>query len=154
VPEVAATIALADALWVSRYRKLADGENGLVGEVLARARPQVMRLAMVYALMDGSELITLDHLNAAFAVWEYARASAVVLFGDALGDPIADRIVRALRAEQGMDRTQIRDLFSRHAKADSIDLALALLKEKGLVAMQKLDTEGRSIEFWTATKAT
>ena len=92
--------------------------------------------------------------NAAFAVWEYARASAVVLFGDALGDPIAGRILRALRAEQGMDRTQIRDLFSRHAKADSIDLALALLREKGLAAMQKLDTEGRSIEFWTATKAT
>jgi hypothetical protein len=145
----------AEKLWASKYRRLADGEDGLVGEVLARGRPQVMRLALVFALLDRSKVIAVAHMKAAFAVWDYCRESAYVLFGDALGDPIADAILRALREQEGMDRTQIRDLFHRHAKAESINLALATLKAKGLATTETIPSNGgRTTEFWTATKAT
>jgi hypothetical protein len=41
------------------------------------------------------------------AVWAYCEASALRIFGDSLGDPVADDILRALRQSggNGMTRT-------------------------------------------------
>ena len=81
---------------------------------------------MVYALLDNSTHIDEAHLKAGLAVWEYCEASAVHIFGDALGDPIADDILRALQqaGSAGMTRTAIRDLFGRHRSADRIERRL------------------------------
>ena len=54
------------------------------------------------------------HLRAALACWAYAERSARFIFGDTLGDPVADEILRALRQQPaGMTRNEIRDLFDR-----------------------------------------
>jgi hypothetical protein len=42
---------------------------------------------LVYALLDGYDLMTRRHLEAALAVWGYCLESARRVFGDALGDP-------------------------------------------------------------------
>ena len=66
------------------------------------------------------------HLLAALAVWDYCEASARFIFGDALGDPVADEILRALRqaGEEGMTRTAIREnLFQRNMPARRIQRA-------------------------------
>ena len=47
---------------------------------------------LIYALLDLSEHIGLEHLDAALAVWRYSAASARWIFGDALGDPTADEL--------------------------------------------------------------
>ena len=67
---------------------------------------------MTYALLDVNK----THIEAGLAVWEYCEASACNIFGNALGDPVADEIDAALRQadERGMSRTDIRDLFGRH----------------------------------------
>src|SRR5262249_18337485 len=66
--------------------------------------------------------IDAPHLKAALAVWEYCESSAAFIFGDLLGDPVADEIARALQhaGPVGMTRTHIRDLFGRHRSADRI----------------------------------
>jgi hypothetical protein len=64
----------------------------------------------------GECLRTIEpHLRAALAAWEYCEASAAHIFGNSLGDPIADEIERALKQQfsEGMTRTAIRDLFKR-----------------------------------------
>ena len=57
---------------------------------------------------DGhsSKIIEAELLLATFAIWEYSKDSARYIFGDALGDPVADRILAALKeAPRGMTRT-------------------------------------------------
>ena len=86
----------ARPLWVERYPSLSEGAPGLLGAVTSRSEAQVLRLACVYALMDSSVAIELEHLKAALAVWDYAEASARYIFGDATGDPVADSIEEML----------------------------------------------------------
>src|SRR6185295_14596869 len=117
---------------------------GLLGAVTARGEAQVMRLALVYALLDQSPVIRVEHLRAALAVWEYAETSAEFIFGDRLGDPIADAILTALRQDPlGMTRTEIRDLFGRNQSADRIEIALLRLSEAGKVTSRREETGGR-----------
>jgi len=100
----------ADA-WKAVYEPLSAGKPGLLGAVTARAEAQCIRLALIYALLDGAANIDLPHVKAALAVWEYCEASAAHIFGASLGDNVADEILRALRhaGRDGMTRTAIRD---------------------------------------------
>ena len=82
----------AEETWDGVYPELTEGKPGLIGAVLARGEPQVMRLACVYALMDGFEIVGIEHLTAALALWDYAEKSAMAIFGEMSGDPTADRI--------------------------------------------------------------
>ena len=141
-------------LWCEVYESLSDGQPGLFGAVIARAEAQVMRLAGIYALMDRSDVICVQHLGAALEVWRYAEDSARFVFGDALGDPVADEILGALRTHpEGLTRSDIRDLFSRNAKAVTISAALALLDERSLAHCHSEDTGGRPVERWFAGPA-
>jgi hypothetical protein len=108
---------------------------------------------MVYALLDNSTHIDVDHLKAGLAVWEYCEASAVHIFGNALGDQVADDILRALQqaGPAGMTRTAIRDLFGRNRSVDRIGAALALLQQKGRAKAEMKETGGRPLEIWFAT---
>ena len=109
-----------------------------------------MRLAAIYALLDESRLIRLEHLDAALALWDYTDRSARYIFGDALGDPVADAILNALRQSGEMSRTDIRDLFGRNQSAARIDRALGLLMSAGSVSRDRRDTGGRPLEIWRA----
>ncbi len=142
----------ARALWADVYPGLSEGRTGLLGAALSRAEAQVLRLSCVYALLDGSTLVRTEHLKAALAVWDYVERSATYIFGSALGDPLADEIFRLLAGSpQGMSRTDIRDAFSRHKKADEIDRALMVLQEEGHARhRQEGDTGGRPVEMWFA----
>src|ERR1700730_9542763 len=94
--------------WVAVYGALSSAQPGLLGAITARAEAQTIRLALLYALLDGNDQIHLPHLEAGLALWEYCEASAAHIFGDSIGDPIADDILRALRsAPEGMSRTDI-----------------------------------------------
>jgi hypothetical protein len=139
--------------WAKVYEDLSRPLPGLLGAITARAETQALRLALIYALLDGKGEIDEPHLLAALAVWEYCEASAVFIFGDSLGDPIADEIERALRqaGAAGMTRTAIRDLFGRNRSADRISAALAILMTKGRARMDREMSGGRPSETWRAT---
>jgi hypothetical protein len=146
-------------MWCSIYPMLSEGKAGLLGSVTSRAEAQVVRLSLLYAVLDCSQEIRLEHLQAALAVWQYCESSAKYIFGDAIGNPEADALLSALRTSvQGLTRTQIRDQFGRHRTAQQIDSALGILSEQSLARSEVQDTEGRSIERWyaidSATEAT
>ena len=137
--------------WGEKYEDLTAERSGLLGAVTARGGPQVCRLSVLYALLDKKSVITLDHLRAALSVWGFAEDSARYIFGDSLGDPIADRILGALReSDGGLTRTQIADLFQQHRSARQIDRALEALAELQLAEMKSERTKGRSAERWVA----
>ena len=144
----------AKAKWEAVYPTLSAPQPGLLGAVTARGEAQTARLALIYALLDRSAHIEVPHLRAALACWEYCESSAAYIFGDMLGDPVADEIMLALRqaGNAGMSRTAIRDLFGRHRSGDRIGAALALLTTRGWARMVMQATAGRSTETWFATE--
>jgi hypothetical protein len=141
----------AKKLWAEVYPDLSSGKPGLLGAVISRAEAQVMRLACLYAVMDKSNTITTKHLLAAIALWDYCEASARYIWGDATGDPVADRILGGVRhTDGGLSRTEISGLFLRHVSSSRIDLALVSLEALNLIQRIKQETGGRPVERWTA----
>src|SRR4029077_13957136 len=74
----------AAALWREIYGDLSEGRHGLLGAIISRAEAQVLRLSMIFAILDLSATIRREHLIAALAIWQYAEASATYVFGDSL----------------------------------------------------------------------
>ena len=151
IGRVEMTAEAAEA-WSVAYPELSAERPGLVGAIIARAEAQVIRLSLIFALLDMKDTIAPEHLEGAMAIWAYCEASALRIFGDSLGDPVADDILRALRLSGpgGMTRTEIYNLFGRHRRSDQIGPALQLLREKRQVRSETRETSGRPSEVWVA----
>jgi hypothetical protein len=145
----------AAALWRDVYPVLTADRAGIFGALTNRAEAQVMRLALIYALLDLSRQIDKQHLEAALAVWEFCENSARFIFGASLGDRIADRILDELRCSgtKGLARNAIREqVFKRNVSSARIDEGLALLLRLNLVIQQELrGSAGRPAIVWKAT---
>lgn len=144
----------AGATWDAGYEELSTGVLGLYGQATQRAEAQVLRLAVLYAALDCSRQIRLAHLHAGLAVWRYCNDSARWVFGDRTGNPTADTIIAALRANGEMTRTQISStIFQRNVKADRIGAALQLLLKHKLAACTRSGGgpfQGPPTELWRA----
>jgi hypothetical protein len=139
----------AAAAWATAYAELSADRPGLLGAVTARAEAQVIRLALNFALLDQNDRIDTAHLGAAMAVWAFCDESAHFIFSDAIGDPVADNILAALRrSPAGMTRTSINDLFGGHRMSDQINAALATLLRLGRARFETKQTAGRPVETW------
>lgn len=141
----------ARALWAEMYPELSEGRPGLFGAATSRADAQVLRLSVIYALLDGSPVVRREHLEAATEVWRYCVDSARYIFGDAPSDPITEKLVPALRAAgaDGLSKTQIRrDVLKRHGSTQEIDRALDHLCAIGLVTRFEVKTSGRPASRW------
>jgi hypothetical protein len=142
--------------WDTAYeQELSVGRRGLAGTACARADAHTLRLAMLYALLDKSPAITVAHVESALALWSYCERSARFVFGESLGDPVADKILAGLRAAAaaGMTRSEIRTLIGGRIPEKAIEAALALIARHRLAEMTlETDTGGRPAERWTATR--
>ena len=72
----------AQQLWCEIYPVLSSGQPGLLGAITARAEAQTLRLALIYAMLDGADAIDHVHIRAGLAIWTYCEASARYIFGD------------------------------------------------------------------------
>jgi len=143
----------ARRLWGAVYPALSNGRPGLLGAATGRGEAQVVRLACLYALLDGSKVVRELHLRAALAVWDYCAKSAALVFGDTVGDATADEILGALkRAPEGLSRTEISDGLQRHRSGEEINRALGVLYEGGYAIYATVQTGGRPREVWYASE--
>ncbi len=144
----------ARTLWAREYPILSAGRPGMSGALSARGEAQTMRLACLFALLDESEVVRVDHLRAALALWEYCARSVRHIFGDGLGDTVADEILRALReSPAGLDRTAIHKLFGNHQSRTAVERALRLLLQCDLAFSERREGSGRFAEVWYAKHA-
>lgn len=58
-----------------------EDQNDAFNALAARAAAQVTRLSIIFALLDCSETIEIEHLRAAESVWSYAEQSIQYLWG-------------------------------------------------------------------------
>ena len=143
----------ARGLWREVYPGLSEEKPGLLASICARGEAQVLRLSMIYALFDGADEIDRVHIEAALALWCFCADSARYIFGDLLGDTVADAILRALRTAgpDGLTRNDIRELFSNNRSSGDIGRALALLLEAGKAQFIRRSTgRWRPTETWFA----
>jgi 5S rRNA maturation endonuclease (ribonuclease M5) len=141
--------AEADAIWCSVYHALSEGRPGMCGAVLGRGEAQVVRLSLLYALLDRSPVIRAPHLRAALALWDYLDESAQAIFGGGLGDRVADELLRILRmTPEGMTRHELRREFSGHVR--DLGRALDMLARHRLAYAVQVPTDGRPAERWFA----
>ena len=141
----------ANRMWEAVYPALTADRPGMFGSITARAEAHVLRLSLLYALLDNAPTIQRPHLEAALALWQYCEDSARFIFGDATGDPVADAILTALRSNGKMTQTQISELFGKNQKGGRIQQALTALLTASLVhTWQGESANGRPPTFWEA----
>jgi len=139
-------------LWHAVYPVLSRDRHGLAGSLTGRAEAHVLRLSLIYAVLDRSPVVRCEHLTAALAVWQYAEDSVSCLFGDSTGNPMADEILTILRnVPSGMTRTEIRDCVGKNTPSERIAQALGVLLGLRLARFDRSDTGGRPVELWIAT---
>jgi hypothetical protein len=137
--------------WPDIYAAMAEAHPGIVGSLIARAEAHVVRLSLLYALIDGAVAIDLEHLGAALALWDYSTRSVAMIFGAASANPLAEQIHAALVASGGLTRTDLRDLFNRNRSQVDIDQALTSLASSGRAHPARVVTGGRPAQLWHAT---
>lgn len=134
--------AAAD-FWRTLYPKLREQRPGLAGLVTNRAHVQVIRLSLIYALLDQSATVREEHIRAARALWDFTVESAQHIFGGRMGDPIAQRILDELsEAENGaLTRRDLSDALGRNVPALILENSLTALGGMGLIRLFRRPNE-------------
>jgi hypothetical protein len=136
----------ARELWRDVYHELSAARPGLLGEVTNRLEANTIRVSLNYARLDESEEICEPHLRAGLAVSKFCFDSARFIWGDALGDPVADQTLKLIRdaGADGLARLDLNHAFSRHKTSTELDRAIGVLTERGLIrTITREDTGGR-----------
>jgi len=144
-----AKILYAD--WYTTYSSESEKTTDRVAMATGRAVPNLLRLALIYAWLDDTDnVIGEEHIRAAIAVIDNARASAQLLL--AAGRAGVDgKILKALRENGPMTKTELFHHFARHVSADQLNEALTALVDSGEVLVEKnTGTGGRPSEVYRA----
>jgi hypothetical protein len=137
----------ARALYEHIYPDLTADQEGVYGIVVARAEAQVIRIALTFAVIGASPVITADHLEAAMAVWDYCDASAKYLYWKASANPLENRILDALVAGP-LDQAGLHKVLGGHTLAAAINTALQNLQGRGRIDGWEEKTGGRPKMIW------
>jgi hypothetical protein len=124
-------------LWNEEYRRLEQPRDGDYGKSVARLSVHCLKVAMLYAALDGSPVIKMPHLNAALSLVDYCDKSAAAVFGKpkAGGDePFADepkhaKLLNFIRSRNGINKTDAHRLFNNEMKADELNGLFGLMKD-------------------------
>ncbi|MDQ0339701.1 hypothetical protein J2S00_002494 [Caldalkalibacillus uzonensis] len=133
----------AREFWARIYREFADPiGTGTVAQIANRVEAQFVRLSCIYALLDMSPVVRVEHLKAALAVFEYCLESTKFIFGQPerfKDDERAKRLLIELkRNPQGMTRTEVSDLFNRNLSKQEIDNLVKKLSDAGYVTIKEI----------------
>lgn len=136
----------AEPEWERIYNELADDEpGGLLGAAVGRDAPQVLRMSVLYALLDAQRAVDVDHLEAAHALWRYCRASAAYVWKDLTGNTRADKLLAALTnaGPDGLTGAEVSAVFGRNLPAAEIQTIYDTLSARDLIVVDKVSTAGR-----------
>lgn len=133
------------------YKKLSEPRIGLWGALTARAAQQVIRLSLIFAIINGHQKIQTADQDAAYECWRYCDDSVKYVFGNRMQDPRAVRILVELRKEPiaGLSRSEMLRTF--RVQAEDLNKLLQALSELGVIYCRNKKTEGRDSEQWFAT---
>jgi hypothetical protein len=142
--------------WVRFYNRTRRGVGeGFTADMTGRAVAQGARIALVYAVLDGADRITVDHIDAAEAWIDYGAGTVERVFGNGISG-LAGMLLVGLRdaGPDGLTLTEQSSLFSRNRTAAELDDARAALEARRLIHTTKETSATgraprRSIAIWS-----
>jgi hypothetical protein len=132
----------------------ADDDEAQWAEFMRRAAPYCLRIAGLYAALEGRDDISETHLAAAGALVRYSADSARYVLAGQLRDPRLDRLARAVAAagEPGLARTAISGLFGHHVTKAELDHLVNDLVALGGYEAAYAQTGGRAAQVLRIAK--
>jgi hypothetical protein len=139
----------ARELWAREYGRLTRQRDGIRGALCGRAEAHVLRLSLLYALLDSAREIRSEHLQAALAFWDYCERSIEHIFGGATGDLEGEKILSAL-ANGPMTITDLHRLFGNHRGSEWIQAKMAeMVRTDKVVGTIKAGDRKESVGAWS-----
>lgn len=144
----------AEAYWIELYTsgKL-QPPDGKLGELFARAANHILRVSLIYAIGDKDSYIRAQHIQAAYALWEYSYESSIYIFNQSLTSD-AIKVMESLKIHQKLKRSSItHEVFKRNHRREEIDNIEKELLSKNLIeiSIDKNET-GRPTTWWSLKK--
>lgn len=139
--------------WGDHYAELTCDRPGRAGKATQRAAPQLRRIALLLAALDGARAVDVQHLEAAHVTWQYAADSAVYVFSGTELSPRAKRAENALRyaGRDGLSKTHLaeRVFHTKGFSPDVYKMVLTEVEQAGVAHRTMVPTSGRPREVWT-----
>ena len=149
--------ASADKIWVPYYNAI--DRSPFSPPVESREDAHISKLAMLYALLDKSPVISAKHLQAAIAAWKYSRDSSRILFplqAAKRGFNDEEKVMKLLgQHPDGLTTSQVTFMaLSNNKRKMGQTTALPILKKleaEKKVSSVRVKTAGRPSDRWFLT---
>jgi DNA replicative helicase MCM subunit Mcm2 (Cdc46/Mcm family) len=129
----------ARTYWAVKYHEVSNDENGVLGSVTARAEAHVMRLSLLFCLLDCCAEIERKHIEAACVLVEFCKKSVQYIFStpaECEAGTDADKLLNAL-AIKPLTQTEISKLFSGHKSRTELMTLLTELQTMNKITQTK-----------------
>ena len=136
--------------WAEFYPGLSESRGGFMGAILERAPALVLRLAMLFCLVDRKTQIAEEHLKTAIMLWRYCESSAHYIFGDReVRNPLAKKILRLITG-RSLALTDIHRELGRNIESKAVRATLKALEEGKKIIRTTSNPLGRTKSVYTA----
>lgn len=140
----------SERLWESIVPSLVKSQVMLT----ERARPQVLRIATIFALLDCTDIVTPAHITAALHVWDYCVGSIEFIFGGFQNEEESNLLNELRKVKCGMTKTEIMSVvYSNNIKGRALDDLLKSLETKEQIRRESRPNpsgKGRPATVFTA----
>lgn len=107
--------------WWKQKAAILKNPDSPTAFLTARTRPQVLRLALIYAILDCETEIKLPHLESALSLVEYSNSVVNYLFANGFSEN-ALKVLKRFQTKRTLTRTEIsHGVFQKNQKAVEID---------------------------------
>lgn len=140
----------ARKFWEIKYHEISTDRYGVLGSVTSRDEAQVLRVALLFCLLDCVTMITTGHLKAAISVIEYSVKSAEFIFTVPNGETTdAQKLLTALAARPLM-QSEVARVFNCHKPRTELVELLTDLQTSNKIRKQQ--TVGKKTVTWELIK--
>jgi hypothetical protein len=120
-PKVFELSKRAEEWWINHAEEIQD-RHSPIRTLTARSRVQVLKLALISAILDDSHYVEETHLELGYALVKFSNHTVAELFANGYSRP-ALRVLRALKESERLTRTQIcHDVLSGNKSRKQIDI--------------------------------
>lgn len=132
----------AEKVWVSAYPYLsAPYGNEMTAAATDRRKAYAKRIALLFAIIDKSDVITSDHIKAGIAWAQFSAVSTKFILNDADETPVIDigktqKLIEFLKQcenQQASRRQVSSDCFKGHMSKKELDATIIALLDKGKI---------------------
>lgn len=142
--------------WSEWYQHVSQDEFGIIGSVTSRSEAQVMRLALLFSMLDRSDYIEPKHIQAGMNLVNFCNDSVKFIFtspAQLTAGTDAGKLLAALEAAKGkLTQTEVSRVFGGHKSKSELMNLLNELQSMNKVKQIKGQEKDKRIVTWELIK--